>query len=404
MKKYNPFRPGSIVNTGMFAGRIDEIEKLEQALFQAKNGNPSHFLIIGERGIGKSSLLYYMQKIAEGAIPVDEHTSFKFLIVNVEIDPSDNYQGLIDKIGMELRKSFLKVRPIEDKAKKVWGFLTRWELAGIKYNRDVTEPQELLDELIQAILEINNDLKSDGILILIDEADKATSAANLGEFVKIFTEKLTKMGSNNVLLGLAGIPTVLEDLKQSHESSLRVFQIFDLKPLTKSEITLVIERGIEEANKVNTEKVQVNDNAKLWISIFSEGYPHFIQQFGYSAFETDTDNLIDEKDVQVGAFKENGAFQQLGHKYFQGMYFKSINSDEYRKILNAMSKAGDNWISRKELMNQTGLKETTVSNAIKALIERDIIIPKPGKKGIYKLPTIAFAVWIEGQNKSTPQV
>jgi hypothetical protein len=57
MAKYNPFRPNSIVTTGMFCGRFDEMKAAEQSLFQTKHENPKHFLISGERGIGKSSLL-----------------------------------------------------------------------------------------------------------------------------------------------------------------------------------------------------------------------------------------------------------------------------------------------------------------------------------------------------------
>ncbi len=57
MPRYNPFRPGSIVTPGMFSGRYNELVAMERALFQTKNGNPLNFLIHGERGIGKSSVL-----------------------------------------------------------------------------------------------------------------------------------------------------------------------------------------------------------------------------------------------------------------------------------------------------------------------------------------------------------
>jgi len=66
--KFNPFRPNGIVPPGAFAGRYAELQCLEKVLHQTKNGNPEHFLITGERGIGKSSLLFYMQSIADGTI------------------------------------------------------------------------------------------------------------------------------------------------------------------------------------------------------------------------------------------------------------------------------------------------------------------------------------------------
>ena len=59
----------------------------------------------------------------------------------------------------------------------------------------------------------------------------------------------------------------------------------------------------------------------------SEGFPHFIQQFAYCAFEQDRDNEISDTDVVSGALAENGALDQLGEKYFQQMYFERINSN-----------------------------------------------------------------------------
>ena len=55
--KFNPFQPNKMVVPGMFTGRIEEMHTIEQCLFQAKHGNPQHFLVEGERGIGKSSVV-----------------------------------------------------------------------------------------------------------------------------------------------------------------------------------------------------------------------------------------------------------------------------------------------------------------------------------------------------------
>src|SRR5258708_6622989 len=53
MPKFNPFRPNSIVTTGMFCGRWDELRSVEQSLFQTKHGNPKHFIVQGERHEGR---------------------------------------------------------------------------------------------------------------------------------------------------------------------------------------------------------------------------------------------------------------------------------------------------------------------------------------------------------------
>jgi len=60
--------------------------------------------------------------------------------------------------------------------------------------------------------------------------------------------------------------------------------------------------------------------------MYSEGYPHFIQQFAYCAFEADTNWEISEDDVKSGAWGEHGAFQQLGTNYFEDLYFVLVST------------------------------------------------------------------------------
>ncbi|MDI6740387.1 MAG: hypothetical protein QME74_08500 [Candidatus Edwardsbacteria bacterium] len=58
--RINPFNPNSPVNPGFFVGRLDEIKSIERSLIQTRADSPCHFMITGERGIGKSSLLLYL--------------------------------------------------------------------------------------------------------------------------------------------------------------------------------------------------------------------------------------------------------------------------------------------------------------------------------------------------------
>jgi hypothetical protein len=122
--------------------------------------------------------------------------------------------------------------------KSAWDFLTRWELnlggVSVKYTKDEKHerPQDLLDELTHMLERTISDMGNakDGILVLIDEADKPAASCNLGEFAKLSTERLTKRGAMRVALGLAGLPILIEKLQQSHESSPRIFQVLTLRP------------------------------------------------------------------------------------------------------------------------------------------------------------------------------
>jgi hypothetical protein len=317
------------------------------------------------------------------------------------LEPTSSHEDIIRRIGGELRRTLESRLTPESLTKKGWEFLKRWEVLGVRYHEIENERRpdatELLDELTHTIERTLDNIATgyDGVLVLIDEADKPSAhGGRLGEFLKTFTERLTKRGCNRVAVGIAGLSTVLRKLRESHASSPRILEHFELKPLLDDEREYVIRRGLKVAEEKNGFVTDVEPGAVRWISHVSEGYPHFIQQIAYCAFEADTDNYIDEKDVANGALRENGAFQQLGAKYFHDLYFDQIASDKYRAVLQAMAPFGDDWISKAKLRELTGLGDSTMGNAIHALKERRIIISEEGKMGSYRLPTKAFAVWI----------
>jgi hypothetical protein len=398
MIRFNPFSPGSLVPAGVFTGRIEESKALERMLFNTMHGNPQHFLLHGERGIGKSSLCYIHEMSASGAIHGWEYDRYNFLTLSLLLEQSETYESIIRKLGSTLRRKLENHNKTQAMAKDVWNFLKRWEVMGVKYRapETVPTPSELLDELAESFSTAADRVKDtfDGILILIDEADKPPVSANLGALLKGFTERLARVSPNRICLGVAGVTSVLDTLRQSHESALRLFTSFHLKPLSREESVEVVRKGLNEARKESGVAVSITPEAESYISNYSEGYPHFIQQFAYCAFEADGDNEIDVGDVTTGAWGEHGAFEQLGTKYFQGLYFDKIGSDEYRSVLRYMSGHSDDWVSKEEIRSQSNLKESTLSNAIKALLDRQIILPQPGKRGMYRLPMKSFAAWI----------
>lgn len=396
MLKYNPFRPGSIVHPGMFAGRLEEIKGLEQALFQTLNGNPTHFLIHGERGIGKSSLLLLLSHYTRGALTSLYDRTYNFLTVSVELEPNDTYAELVRKVARELQRELDRNDKVKKTLKDVWNFITNWEVLGVKYNREAVPPYEMLEELSERLIVISQKLTNEfsGIYVFIDEADKPPVSTNLGEFVKVLTERLSKRGCGNVGLGIVGISTVIRKMRQSHESSVRILAPFELKPLLPKEREEVVTKGLDEANAKNAFAVQMTPEALNVISNISEGYPHFIQQYAYSAFEQDTDNNIDLDDLRKALVKENGALHQLGMRYFEDMYTGEIYSDDYRTVLQVMAQHPNQYITRKEIIEKSGLKPHTVNNALAAMRRKNIIIAQSGKRGSYRLPSRSFAAWI----------
>jgi hypothetical protein len=393
-RKFNPFKPNGVVHPGMFVGRLEELVLIENFLFQATHGNPQHFLVQGERGIGKSSLLLFVEHLSRGG--ANNH-GFDFLTVSIDLGGCQTQLDIVRKIARGLKSTIQEKEALKKSAKDLWAWLTNWEILGVKYNKpqfevDVEEVVEVLVGEISLFCE--SPAAGDGLLFLIDEADRPPTEANLGEFMKLATERLAKKSTSKVLFGLAGIPSVMTKLRDSHESSPRAFHSILLEPLEPAERKRVIELGMKEANDRSPQKIDITSDAITLLADLSEGYPHFVQQFAYSAFDQDIDNRIDDSDVAEGAFKSGGALSQLGDKYFNEMYHARISSEDYRRVLDAMAAHGDAWLQRQQIIKESEVAETNVNNALKALKEKSIIIQDDKRRGYYRLPTNSFAAWI----------
>lgn len=391
----------------MFVGRIQEIERLEQALIQTRSKEPAHFMISGERGIGKTSLLLYLKYLARGDIPFNSNT-FQYLILDLDVDNNTTQLGLIQRVQMHLDKQLGETEVARQFLKNTWSVLQRLRImdSGIQAELNDTSNEVLLDEFSLSLASIcertcGADARSvfsaqyDGILILIDEADNCSPDLHLGSFLKLLLERLQRAGCDHVLVGLAGLPELRGKLYDSHPSSVRIFEDIRLGRLTAEEVSKVITICLKKSEEDNPETVTITDEARDFLVGLSEGYPHFIQQFGYSAFATDTDNCIDESDVKNSAFGSRGALDLVGDRYYRNNFYNKIQKESYRQVLRIMADDLDGWVTRAKIKQRFKGKDTTLANAIKALRDRHIILSKEGVKGVYRLQHKGFALWIK---------
>lgn len=406
MRKINPFTPGSPVGPAMFVGRIDELETLETVLLQTRAAYPTHFMVTGERGIGKTSIFSYLKYIAKGDIPVESET-FNFLVIDIDIHPTTTQLGLIERIGVALKRELGKSEKTKKFISNAWDFINRIEVcqSSIKNKSEVSE-ELLLDEFSYSLADITNRLVSDksnfnifetqydGVIILIDEVDNSSPNLHIGTFLKILSEKLIKLDCKKLAIGIAGLPILKQVLTKSHQSSIRIFDDILIDRLSNNDIKRVISICIKKANQLNNEKTTITDEATNVLINLAEGYPHFIQQFGYSAFIANTTNEITKEDVLDGAFKNNGALEKIGDGYYRDNFYNKIQKDSYREVLRIMAVRLDKWTTRKYIKENFKGSETTLNNAIRALRERNIINTKEGSRGVYRLQHKGFAFWI----------
>jgi hypothetical protein len=405
--RVNPFRPGSPVNPGMFVGRIPEVKALEAALISTRAGNPTHFMLTGERGIGKTSLLLYLRYVATGRILV-EGQKFSFLVIDADIDQSTTRLGLIKRIDLSLRRELGESEPARKFLSDAWDFLKRVEIAESRLrDKEIASGEEILmDEFAHSFANTAIRLCSKGaedamfsaryggVLLLIDEADNSAKELGIGSFFKLLVERLQREACDHITIGLAGLPELRNVLHQSHPSALRIFDEIQLERLSREEVSQVIDLCLKRTAEGGQPQVTIDEDARKDLISLSEGYPHFIQQFGYSAFAKDTDDRIDKQDVNRGSFAERGALEKIGDGYYRNDFYNKIQKESYRQVLRIMAKKLDAWTTRADIQKQFKGNKSTLNNAIKALRDRHIILSKEGERGIYRLQHKGFALWI----------
>ena len=406
MPRINPFQPNSPVAPGMFAGRITHLNSLEGALRQTRGDRPKHFMLTGERGIGKTSLLQYFKLMAQGVVQVTNNP-MNFLIVELDIDANTTDLGLIRRVNVAISRALKGGEPARSFITNAWEFLQRVQALGMTIRPgEGVDPEILHDEFAHSLAQTcerisGSDAASvfesryDGIVILIDEADNAPSELRLGAFLKLLIERVERHGCQRLMVGLAGMPRLRDVLRESHASSLRLFDELPVGTLSSEEVSRVIDRALTVANESNEEQTAIDATARQALIDYAEGYPHFIQQFGYSAFESDTDLIIDVQDVERGAVGQQGAMEKIGDRYYRDDFYNKIQKSSYRQVLRIMAENGNRWVSKSDIRTKFKGRPTTLDNAIHALRDRNIILTKEGERGVYRLQHQGFAFWIK---------
>jgi hypothetical protein len=164
-------------------------------------------------------------------------------------------------------------------------------------------------------------------------------------------------------------------------------------------VKYVIKRVLDHSEELNKTKTKIEPTAETNLVRLSEGFPHFIHQYGYCAFDLSDGLTITDENIQKGAFGNNGAIEKIGDKYDRDDFYNKIKVDSYRQVLIIMAHKLDDWVTKKYIRSKFKGASVTLDNAIIALRTRGIILSKEGTKGTYRLQDKGFAWWITMNQK-----
>ncbi|MBI5872002.1 ATP-binding protein [archaeon] len=308
--RFNPFNPELPAKPAFFVGRKNEINQFEKYLYQTMNSSPMNFAVVGNRGMGKTSLLAKFENIAKNK---------NCLVVRIS-----NYEGQVKHIRdlsefilLNIRKTIFSEKPLDKIKENIKKFFLSLEFVfdvgdtSIKISKKDVILSGLFREKLE---EIWNKLKEEysAIVILIDEAESIEKIEGSLMFLR---EVFSRLGENlnNYMLVLSGKLNFPEKMAEAFSPLNRFFPSLKLSGLNEDEMSEFINLKLKLTN------VSVEPKIIHALSRSSEGHPFVLVSMAYNLF----DCLNDEADcLSYETYKKNN----LKLLYSLDEFFSSLYS------------------------------------------------------------------------------
>jgi Cdc6-like AAA superfamily ATPase len=340
----NAFQPAKEINSATrFAGRKTAVGDAYFGLVAVG----SHIAIVGNRGIGKTSLSRQVANIATGdnnlleRLQLSHDRKLDFLSIyfacgKTTQNTTDLLERLLTSTGClgdwiyDIPKASKIVRSYNPKfGVKVFG--AEVGLSGEKKTETTTEPaiavhavDTVFANAVAAIIEQN--ISTDGILIVVDEFDQIADPSGFASFLKALSTNVPK-----VKFCLVGVAQDIQQLMKEHQSTDRLFagSIIALPSMSMDELKEII--AIAEAAVGGC--IKFDPAAADRLATLAQGHPYMVHLIGKYAFRLAHQNkkeIIESQDVDatVRSIAERGADPVL-----EGRYKKAVASSEQREVV-----------------------------------------------------------------------
>ncbi len=371
VKEYSPFTPGVPVPLEFFVGRAHEISQFIEGIKRSiALGRAERFFILGERGIGKSSICRFVQWIAE--------RDQQILGLHVFNGGVDSLEEMVRRIFERLLRESLD-KPWHAKVKNFLGnHIKQLDIFGLAVEFSASE-RDLTRAVNDFVPSLHNLLKQlegakKGILIILDDINGLASSPRFANWFKSTVDEIaTSSDPLPVTFALVGLPERRNQLIGTQPSLNRVFELIEIRRFNEDETRDFFRMAFSKVN------VEINEEALNLLCRFSGGYPVFMHELGDGVFKADIDSRIDRQDALLGILR--GA-EVIGAKYVEPQITDAIRSEKYQGILKRIAKEPfEHRFTRKEVVSLLNSSEAQVFDNFLRRMEKLGAIRKDKERG-----------------------
>lgn len=361
----NPFSPGAGNPPPELAGRSELLDQTKIMLARIKNGRyEQSLMLVGLRGVGKTVLLNRIRELSEqlgystAMTEAIESRSLPEILVPslrgmlIELDKMAGVSSKV-KLGLRVLKSFLGAVKVN-----IGKIRIELDIDPEKGKADSGDLEADLAELFVALGEAAKDRKT-AIAVIIDEIQylhKVEMSALIMAIHRVSQRQLP------LVLIAAGLPQLVGLAGRSKSYAERLFRYPRIGPLEERDAVAALQ------DPVKKEGENFSKNALKELVRQTQGYPYFLQEWGYQAWNLAQKSPIDESVVTQATAM---AIRKLDESFFR-VRFDRLTPRE-KDYLRALAEMGRGAQRSGDVADKLSVKVQAISPLRAGLIRKGMI-------------------------------
>jgi hypothetical protein len=357
----NPFAPGAGTPPPELAGRSGILQDAEVAIARARKGMGRSLLLLGLRGVGKTVLLNRMGEHAKQA------GAFALMLEAPE------GRRLAEMLVPELRRSLLALSSSQQALALAQrglavlrGFAGAFKVKHGDVEVSVAAPgiadsgnlEHDLPEMLEAVVQAAQ-ADQRALVLIIDEVQYLNSE-DLSALI-VATHKLGQRALPFLVIG-AGLPLLAGLAGNAKSYAERLFDFPEVGPLTEGAAAEALQAPLAKA------RIEISREALDHVVRTTGGYPFFLQEWGYQAWNAASASPITLQDVVLAG---RAAIDRLDAGFFKVR--RDRLTPKELEYLNAMATLSPGPHKSSDVSSSLGKSVTATGPVRDGLIKKGMI-------------------------------
>ena len=381
----NPFQPDGAVEPERLVGREEEIRDGKRLIAEVIKGRTAAIRIVGEPGVGKTSLANYLYFLYEDTADPNDSNPINVDYLYVDISAVDNFEDFVFLMQFQLATSIRK-KGLWSKYEKLFiglgkyfmDVITRQQTVNINVeisesakSRNLAGDPKILKDNLREYTKTRVEEGKSALLLILDNINGLVEDERFPRFLKGMKEEFEREDKGlPFCLILCAIGKRWEVMVRKHKPVARIFtEQFDLKPLKDTHVKKFF------FDRFSDHGISLEENVLPRLVEYTEGVPMNMQRIGYEVFGYVEGGRVSESIAIRGiisAAKKLSSSLFLAEESTTSLFDKVLSSDQRLEVAQSVL-----WKGRK--ITRGLLEEefagSALNNFIKYMTENKVIKP-----------------------------